>query len=95
MDFIKKLLLFSEFDIILVIVDQLIKQVIFISAHNTIISMDLAHLFVLHVFSKYSIPSHITSDWGSEFVSNFFCSLDTALNMWLHFTSGFYSKSDE
>jgi len=92
MDFIKKLLLFSRFDTILVIVNQLTKQTIFIPAHNTIISMNLACLFVLHVFSKYSVSSYVTSNRGLEFVSNFFCSLDTALNMQLHFTSGYHPK---
>jgi len=56
--------------------------------------MDLAHLFVLHVFSKHSIPSHVTSDRGLEFVSNFFQSLGTALDMRLHFTSGYHSEGD-
>ena len=95
MDFIKKLLSSSRFDTILVTVDWLTKQVIFIPAHNTIMSTDLAHLFVLHVFSKHGIPSHVTSNRGLEFVSNFFCSLDTALNMWLHFTLGYYSEGNE
>ena len=72
MDFIEKLLSSSEFDTILVIVDQLTKQAIFIPAHDTITSADLARLFVLYVFSKYGIPSYITSNRGSEFVSNFF-----------------------
>ena len=92
MDFIKKLLLSFRFDTILVIVDWLTKQAIFISVHNTITSLDLAYLFVLYVFSKHSVPFYVTSDRGSEFVSNFFCSLDTALNMQLHFTSGYYPK---
>ena len=56
--------------------------------------MDLAYLFVLHVFSKHSISSHVISDRGSEFVLNFFYSLDTALDMWLHFTSGYYPEGD-
>ena len=81
MDFIKKLPSSSGFDTILVIVNQLTKQVIFIPAHNTITSMDLACLFVFHVFFKYGVSSYDTSDRGSEFVSNFFQSLDTALNM--------------
>jgi len=81
MDFIEKLPSSSRFDTILVIVDQLIKQVIFIPVHNTIMFIDLACLFILHVFSKHNVPSHITSDRGSEFVSNFFRSLDTALDM--------------
>jgi len=78
----------------LVIVDWLTKQAIFIPAYDTITSTDLAHLFILHVFSKHGIPSHVTSNRGSEFVSNFFRSLDTALNMWLHFTSGYHTEGD-
>jgi len=81
MNFIKKLPSSSGFDTILVIVNWLTKQVIFIPAHDTIMSVDLASLFVLHVFSKHGISSHVTSDRGSEFVSNFFRSLGTALNM--------------
>ena len=94
MDFIKKLLSSSEFNTILVIVDQLTKQTIFIPAHDTIMSANLAHLFVLHVFSKHGIPSHVTSDKSLEFVSNFFQSLDIALNMQLHFTSGYHPEGD-
>ena len=78
----------------MVIVNWLTKQAIFISAHDTITSADLACLFVLHVFSKHSVPSYVTSNRGSEFVSNFFRSLGTALNIWLHFTSGYHPKGD-
>ena len=81
MDFIKKLPSSSGFDTILVIVSWLTKQTIFISAHNIIMSIDLACLFVLHVFSKHGIPFHITSNKGLEFVSNFFWSLDITLDM--------------
>ena len=56
--------------------------------------MDSAHLFILHVFSKYGVPSHVTSDRDLEFVSNFFRSLGTALDMQLHFTSGYHSEGD-
>jgi len=93
-DFIEKLLSSFKFDTILVIVNQLTKQAIFILAHDTIMSTDLACLFVLYVFSKHSVPSYVTSDRGSEFVSNFFWSLGTALNMWLHFTSGCHPEGD-
>jgi len=94
MDFIEKLLSSSRFDTILVIVDQLTKQAIFISAHDTIMFADLARLFVLYVFSKHGIPSHVISDRGLEFVSNFFRSLGTALDMWLHSTSGYHLEGD-
>src|SRR5947209_771216 len=51
---------------------------------NTITSVQLAELFVLHVFSKHGVPSHVTSDRGLEFVSHFFRSLGKALDMALH-----------
>jgi len=94
MDFIEKLLSSSGFDTILVIVDWLTKQVIFIPTHGTIMSADLACLFILHVFSKHNVPFHVTSDRSSEFVSNFFQSLGTALDMQLHFTSGYHPEGD-
>ena len=80
--------------IVTVIVNQLTKQMIFISTHNTIVFMDLTCLFVLHVFFKYGISSHVTSDRDSEFVSNFFCSLGIALDMWLYFTLDYHSEGD-
>jgi len=94
MDFIEKLPFSSGFDTILVIVDRLSKQAIFILTHDTITSAELAHLFVIHVFSKYGVPSHVTSDCGSEFVSHFFCSLGTVLDMRLHFTSGYHPEAN-
>ena len=94
MDFMKKLLLSSRFDTILVIVDWLTKQAIFIPAHDTITSADLACLFILYMFSKHGIPSYVTSNRNLEFVSNFFQSLGTALNMRLHFTLGYHPEGD-
>jgi hypothetical protein len=94
MDFIEKLPFSSGFNTILVIVDRLTKQSLFIPTHDTITSAELTHLFVLHVFSKHSVSLHITSDHGSEFVSHFFQSLGMALDMQLHFTSGYHPKGD-
>ena len=84
----------TGFDIILVIVDCLLKQAIFIPTHDTITSAELAHLFVIHIFSKHGVPSHVTSDCSSEFVSYFFRSLGTALDMRLHFTSGYHPEAN-
>ena len=91
MDFIEKLPSSSSFDTILVIVDRL---TIFIPTHDTITSAELACLFVIYIFSKHRVPSHVTSDHGSEFVSHFFCSLGTTLDMRLHFTSGYHPEAN-
>jgi len=62
MDFIEKLPSSSGFDTILVIVDRLSKQAIFIPTHDTITSAELASLFVIYVFSKHRVLSHVTSN---------------------------------
>ena len=62
MDFIKKLPMSNSSDTILVIIDHLTKQSIFIPTIDTITSPMLAKLFILHVFSKHGVPSHVTSD---------------------------------
>jgi hypothetical protein len=62
MDFIEQLPVSNGFTDILVVVDRLTKQSIFIPTHNTITAPELAKLFVAHVFSKHGVPSHVTSD---------------------------------
>ena len=94
MDFIATLPTSSSCNSILVIVDQLTKQAIFIPMTIHCASEDLAILFVTLVFSKHGIPQHVTSDRGLEFTSCFFHSLGKALNMTLHFTSGYHPDGD-
>jgi IS30 family transposase len=94
MDFIEQLPASSGFTAILVVVDRLSKQCVFIPTHDTIMAPELAKLFLLHVFSKHGVPSHITSDRGSEFVSHFFRSLGKALDICLHFTLGYHPEGD-
>ena len=94
MDFIEHLPVSEGFTTILVVVDRFTKQSIFIPTHDTITSTQLAKLFIIHVFSKHGVPSHVTSDHGSEFVSHFFRSLGKALDMKLHFTSGYHPEGD-
>ena len=94
MDLIEQLPSSAGYTAILVVVDRLSKQGIFIPTHDTLTAVQLAGLFVLHVFSKHGVPRHVTSDRGSEFVSHFFHSLGTALDMKLHFTSGYHPEGD-
>ena len=94
MDFIETVPMSSSCDSILVIVDQLSKQGIFILTTIHCASEDLAMLFVMHVFSKHGVLEHVTSDHGPKFVSHFFCSLGKALDMKLHFTSGYHLEGD-
>ena len=94
MDFIEQLPSSDGFTSILIVVDHLSKQGIFIPTYDTITSPELAKLFVVYMFSKHRVPSHVTSDRGLEFISHFFCSLGKALRMTLHFTSGYHLEGD-
>jgi hypothetical protein len=94
MDFIEPLPTSDNFDAILVIVDRLTKQAIFISTTIHCTSEDLALLFIIHVFSKHGVPAHVTCDRGPEFISRFFRALGKALDMTLHYTSGYHPEGD-
>lgn len=94
MNFIGKLLLLSSSNIILVIVDQLFKQAIFVPMVDTITLYDLAKLLMIHIFLKHGVLSHIICNQRSESVLNFFQSLGTILNMQLHFISRYYFEKN-
>src|SRR5260221_1731316 len=94
MDFIEQLPASENFSTILVVVDRLTKQAIFIPSHDTVNAPQVAQLFLTHIFSKHRVPAHVTSDQGSEFVSHFFHSLGKLLRMRLHFTSGYHPEGD-
>src|SRR5258708_11893525 len=61
MDFIEQLPASEGFSAILVVIDRLTKQAIFIPSHDTVNAPQVARLFLTHVFSKHRVPSHVTS----------------------------------
>ena len=94
MDFIEKLPESDGYTSILVVVDRLTKQGIFIPTHDTVTSEQLARLFLTHVYSKHGSPTHVSSDRGSEFISAFFRSLGTVLGITMHYTSGHHPEAN-
>jgi len=62
MDFIKQLLLSEGYTDILVVVDQLTKQALFILTIRALNATMLGELFVRHIFFKHGVLSHVTSD---------------------------------
>src|SRR5258708_753131 len=94
MDFIEQLPASEGFSAILVVVDHLMKQAIFIPSHDTMNALQVVRLFLTHIFSKHRVLSHVTSDHSSEFVLHFFCSLGKLLQMRLHFTLGYHPEGD-
>ena len=62
MDFIEQLPESEGYLDILVIIDRLTKQAMFIPTLRMLDSPGLTSLFISHVFAKYSVPSHVISD---------------------------------
>ncbi len=79
MDFIEQLPASEGFSTILVVINHLMKQAIFIPSHDTVNAPQVVRLFLTHVFSKHGVPLHVTLDCGSEFVLHFFHSLGKLL----------------
>jgi transposase InsO family protein len=94
MYFIEQLPSSNGFTSILVVIDRLSKESVFIPTTDNATAIDVADAFVKHVFSKHGIPLHISSDRGSEFTSHFFRSLGSLLRMRLHFTSGHHPSAN-
>jgi len=94
MDFIEQLLSLGNYTNILIVVNRLTKQAIFIPIQRSLNVIGLANLFVKHIFSKHRVLSYVISDWGLEFISYFFKSLASILQMHLYFTSGYHPKAD-
>ena len=94
MDFIEQLLLLDGYTDILVVVDRLTKQMVFISTIKTINATVLTELFIKHIFAKHGAPSHITLDCGVKYMSKFFKFLTHGLEIKLHFTLVYHPEAD-
>ena len=62
MDFIEHLPNSSGHTALLIVVDRLSKQGIFIPTTDNIMAPELARLFIIHVFSKHGVPANVTCD---------------------------------
>src|SRR5271169_2035235 len=94
MDFIEQLPSSLSFTVILVIVDRLTKQALFLPTTDKVTLAEVAQLYFQNVFARHGVPTHITSNRGTEFVSHFFHSLGSLLGIHLHFTSGYHPQAD-
>ena len=94
MDFIEGLPLSSDCDSILVIVDRLTKYVTFIECCKTDSAMELAMLFLKHVFAKHGTPHNIVSNQGKLFISKFWSLLCHLLNIKVNLSTAYHPETD-
>jgi len=75
MDFLTGLPTSEEYDAILVVVDRLTKMRHLIACTTTANAADVAKLYLNTVWKYHGIPTHITSDRGTQFIAQFWQSL--------------------
>ncbi|MBW0483885.1 hypothetical protein O181_023600 [Austropuccinia psidii MF-1] len=94
MDLITQLPLSNLFDSILFIVDRFSKMAFFIPRMSSITSLDLAHLFIKHIFSKHGPPSRIFSDRGPLIVCSFWKNLCPQLKISRDLSTAYHPETD-
>ncbi|MBW0550064.1 hypothetical protein O181_089779 [Austropuccinia psidii MF-1] len=94
MDFITQFPLSNNFDSILVVVDRFSKMAILIPTYGTITPLDLAQIFINHIFSKHGLPDSIICDRGSLFVSSFWTQLCQQLKISRDLSTAFHPETD-
>ncbi|MBW0480077.1 hypothetical protein O181_019792 [Austropuccinia psidii MF-1] len=67
---------------------------IFIPTYGEITALDLAQIFISHVFSKHGLPVSIVSDRGSLFVSSFWTQLCQKLKISRDLSTAFHPETD-
>ena len=68
-DFITDLPLFNGYDLILVVVDRFSKEVEYIPCNKIVTALEMAKLYLFHVWKNHGLPHTIVSDHGPQFAS--------------------------
>ncbi|KAH0608772.1 uncharacterized protein H6S33_001000, partial [Morchella sextelata] len=71
MDFITGLPESEGYDAIMVVVDRLTKMRHLLPCNTTVNSEDLAQLYLRNIWKLHGLPTHVTSDRGTQFTAKF------------------------
>ena len=93
-DFINKLPLAQGYDLILVIVDRLIKIVYFTPTMERTSAEGLARLFRDNIWKLHGLPKSIISDRGLQFITGLIRELNRMLGIKSKILTTFYPQTD-
>ena len=93
-NFITKLPLAQEYDLILVVVNRLTKMVHFIYTTEKTLAEGLAQLFRDNVWKLHSLPESIISDRGPQFVAGLMQELNKMLGIQSKLSMTFHPQTD-
>ena len=82
------------YDAILVLVDRLTKQAIFIATTKSMSAPDVASLFIQHVIRAHGLPDSLVSDRDPVITSHFWRRLLELLGIRANRSSAFHPQTD-
>uniref|UniRef100_A0A6I8RAB1 Gypsy retrotransposon integrase-like protein 1 n=1 Tax=Xenopus tropicalis TaxID=8364 RepID=A0A6I8RAB1_XENTR len=94
MDFIVELPPSCGNTVIWVVIDRFSKMAHFVPLRKLPSAVELAQLFIQHIFRLHGFPVEIVSDRGSQFVSRFWRSLCKSLGVSLQFSSAYHPQTN-
>lgn len=94
MDFTEGLPRSQSFNCILVVVDKFSKYAHFLSLSHPFTALQVAMLFMDHIFKLHGLPQAIISDRDKVFTSNLWKELFILLGTKLHMSSAYHPQSD-
>ena len=84
----------NYYDAILVVVDRLTKQAIFIATTKSMSAPDVASLFIQHVIRAHGLPDSLVSNRDPVFTSHFWRQLLELLGIRVNRSSAFPPRTD-
>jgi len=93
-DFVVELPLSSRHDAVMTVVDSVSKRAHFIPTHMTVTVEGAARLFLHQVWKLHSLPKHVVSDRGSQFVARFTKELYRLLGIKLASSTAWYPQTN-
>jgi len=70
-DFVVELPLSSGHDVVMTVIDLVLKRAHFIPTHTTVTAEGAARLFLHQVWKLHSLPKHVVLDCRPQFVTRF------------------------
>ncbi|KAH0603186.1 uncharacterized protein H6S33_008190, partial [Morchella sextelata] len=94
MDFVTGLPESEGYDAIMVVVDRLTKMRHLLPCNTTVNSEDVAQLYLRNIWKLHGLPTHVTSDRGTQFTAKFWKALCKHLDIEARISTAFHPETD-
>jgi transposase InsO family protein len=94
MDFVTGLPESEGYDAIMVVVDRLTKMRHLLPCNTTVNSEDVAQLYLRNIWKLHGLPTHLTSDRGTQFTAKFWRALCKHFGIEARMSTAFHPETN-